>query len=180
MSQNRYQIANRYVKALFELAEEEQMLETVFRDLMNLREQLQTIPDLQPFLSQASIEWTHRQVVLDEIAQAYHPIVKQALAVIGENHRMAELSIILDECEAHYNELKGILSAQVTTVIPLTETQKEQLIQKLKIQFDGQQILLEEKIDPNILGGVVVQLGNRVLDGSIKTQLEKIKQELSH
>lgn len=179
MSQNSYQVAKRYGKALFELAEEEQALDAVFHDVQDLREQLKKIPELESFLNQASVEWSAKKVVLDELTEDYLTISKRALAVIGENHRMPELIVILEEFEKRFNAAKGIVQAQVTTVIPLTETQRDQLIQKLKTQFHCNVIQLKEKIDPTILGGVVVQVGHQRLDGSLRTQLNNLKKELS-
>ena len=179
MSQNSYQVAKRYAKAFFELAEEEQVLDAVFHDVQDLREQLKEIPELESFLSQTSVEWTTKKVVLDELTEDYTTISKRALAVIGENHRMPELVVILEEFETRFNAAKGIVQAQVTTVIPLTENQKDQLIQKLKTQFHCKVIQLKEKIDPTILGGVVVQVGHQKLDGSLRTQLNNLKKELS-
>lgn len=179
MSQNKYQIAKRYAKALFELAEEEQALDAVSRDLEDLREQFNLIPDLVSFLTQSRIEWAAKKVVLEELTQSYTLIVKKALAVIGENQRMSELLVILDEYESRYNQVKGIVKAHVTTVIPLTATQKEKLIQKLKAQFQCKVIQLEEKLDPSILGGVKIQVGHQIIDGSLKTQLMNLKKELT-
>ena len=179
MSQNNYQVAKRYGKALFELAEEEQALDAVFHDVQDLREQLRKIPELGSFLSQTTIEWSAKKVVLDELTKDYTRISKRALAVIGENHRMPELAVILEEFETRFNMAKGIVQAQVTTVIPLTETQRDQLVQKLKTQFHCKVIQLKEKIDPTILGGVVVQVGYQRLDGSLRTQLNNLKKELS-
>ena len=179
MSQNSYQVAKRYGKALFELAEEEQALDAVFHDVQDLREQLKKIPELESFLNQASVEWSAKKIVLDELTEDYLTISKRALAVIGENHRMPELIVILEEFEKRFNAAKGIVQAQVTTVIPLTETQRDQLVQKLKTQFHCKVIQLKEKIDPTILGGVVVQVGYQRLDGSLRTQLNNLKKELS-
>lgn len=179
MSNNKYQVAKRYGKALFQLAEEEQELDAVFHDVSHLRQQLVAIPELIPFLKQTSIEWPAKKVVLDELATEYTETVKKTLAVIGENRRLAELIVILDEYETRYNEAKGIIKAQVTTVVPLTSAQKEQLIQKLKTQFHCNIVRLEETIDADILGGVVIRVRHQVLDGSLKTQLSNLKKELS-
>lgn len=109
MSNNKYQVAKRYGKALFQLAEEEQELDAVFHDVSHLRQQLVAIPELIPFLRQTSIEWPAKKVVLDELATEYTETVKKTLAVIGENRRLAELIVILDEYETRYNEAKGII-----------------------------------------------------------------------
>ena len=73
----------------------------------------------------------------------------------------------------------GVLPVKVTTTVPLNKQQKEQLVTKLKTQFGYAQIELTEAIDPTILGGVVVETKNQVIDGSLKTRLNQIKKSLS-
>ena len=92
---------------------------------------------------------------------------------------MLELPFIFDAFEEAYYESKRILKATVTTVVPLTSKQKEQLSKKLTQQFGYETVAFYEQIDSSILGGVILEMKHQIIDGSVKTRLETLKKALS-
>lgn len=179
MALNKYTVGKRYGRALFELAEEEQVLDSVFQDVLELREIYDAVPELATVLSNPNLAMVEKKKLLTTVLQAMEEVTRNTIFVVVDNHRMFELPFIIEAFEHEYYEAKKILKATVTTVVPLSENQKEQLSTKLKTQFNYATVELSELIDPSILGGVILDTKNQRMDGSVKTRLETIKKALS-
>lgn len=179
MKLNKYEVGKRYGKALFELAETKQVLEEVFQDVQVLRQIFTEVPNLGDVLSNSKLAMTEKDQIIETLTSEFQGLLKQALFVIYRNQRMDDLLYIIADFEGRYYEKMGVLPVKVTTTVPLNKQQKEQLVTKLKTQFGYAQIELTEAIDPTILGGVVVETKNQVIDGSLKTRLNQIKKSLS-
>jgi F-type H+-transporting ATPase subunit delta len=91
---------------------------------------------------------------------------------------MYDLLLIIDEYERLFNDSKNIVLGSVTTAVPLTNEQKAKLTQKVAKQLGYQKAELTEQVDPNILGGVIVEANHHVIDGSIRSRLEYLRKEL--
>lgn len=89
--------------------------------------------------------------------------------------RMSDMVAIVDEFERRYDEKHKRVHAEVVTAVQLDETRRNQLRDNLAARLGAQEIVLNEKVDPTILGGVVVKTANQTLDGSIKTKIEQIR-----
>lgn len=179
MASNKYTVGKRYGRALFELAEEEQILDNVFQNVLKLREVYQGTPELEEILSNPKVAIAEKEALLKIFLQGTETIVQRTITVVIENHRFRELPYIFNAFEEEYYEEKGILKATATTVVPLTAIQKEQLTNKLKAQFDYNEVELTEAINPDILGGMIVETHNQIMDGSVKKRLESIRKALS-
>ncbi len=88
---------------------------------------------------------------------------------------MSDMVAIVDEFERRYDEKHKRVHAEVVTAVQLDETRRNQLRDNLAARLGAQEIVLNEKVDPTILGGVVVKTANQTLDGSIKTKIEQIR-----
>ncbi|MHC5268156.1 ATP synthase F1 subunit delta [Enterococcus sp. LJL98] len=179
MASNKYTVGRRYGRALFELAEEEQILDNVFQDVVKLGERYQATPELEGILSNPKVPLVEKEALLGTLLQGMEEILQQTVFVVMSNHRLTELQIILKSFEEAYYEEKSILKATATTVVPLTVQQKEQLAKKLQKQFHYKEVELDEVIDPSILGGVILETHNQIMDGSVKKRLESIRRALS-
>lgn len=179
MKLDKYTVGKRYGKALFELAEEEQVLDSVFHDVQTLREVIVDVPELRLILNNPNVPTVEKQQLLHSLLQEMEEVTRHSLLVITENHRLLELPFIFDAFEEAYYESKRILKATVTTVVPLTSRQKEQLSKKLIQQFGYETVAFHEQIDSSILGGVILEMKHQIIDGSVKTRLETLKKALS-
>lgn len=179
MKLDKYEVGKRYGKALFELAETKQVLEEVFQDAQTLRQVFDAVPNLGEILSDPKYELLEKNQLIETLTSNFQGIFKTTLLVIYQNQRMKDILYIIADFENRYYEKMGILSVKVTTVVPLTDQQITQLIAKLKRQFGYAKIEITEAIDPTILGGVVVETKNEVIDGSLKKRLNQIKKNLS-
>lgn len=179
MKLDKYTVGKRYGKALFELAEEEQVLDSVFHDVQTLREVIVDVPELRLILNNPNVPTVEKQQLLHSLLQEMEEVTRHSFLVITENHHLLELPFIFDAFEEAYYESKRILKATVTTVVPLTSRQKEQLSKKLIQQFGYETVAFYEQIDSSILGGVILEMKHQIIDGSVKTRLETLKKALS-
>ncbi|MDN6640404.1 MAG: F0F1 ATP synthase subunit delta [Tetragenococcus sp.] len=172
-------VAKRYGKALYELAIEKGQTEDVYQELLSLREILNELPDLGNILSDKRLDLREKRNIMDELVKNFTGIVHNGLEVIFQYGRMYDLSLIIAEYEKRYDDDKGLLLGTVTTAIPLKEDQKAKLATNVAQKFGYQRANLQETVDPSIVGGIVVETNDRVIDGSIKTQIENLRTKLS-
>ena len=99
------------------------------------------------------------------------------MRVLLRNSRLTELSEINDKFDSVLDERSGIVSAEVVSARPLSEAEKAEFKTNIA-KMTGKQVNLNFDIDENIIGGVVTRVGSAVYDGSVKTQLENLKQQL--
>lgn len=178
MKLDKITVSKRYGKALFELAVESQQIEHVHQELMEVREIFESIPELGDLLSDARLDLHEKREVMNTLLQGFTGMVNDSLEIIYEYNRMYDILLIIDEFEKKYNDYQKIAQGVVTSAVPLTEEQKQRLSQTMATRLGYQELLLKEKIDPEILGGIVVEANHFVIDGSIKSRLELMRKEL--
>ncbi|MGX7197160.1 ATP synthase F1 subunit delta [Enterococcus olivae] len=178
MKLDKITVAKRYGKALFELAVESQQTENVHRELMKVREIFESLDRLGDLLSDARLDLHEKRAIMDTLLQGFEGIVHDSLEIIYQYDRMYDILLIIDEFERRYNDSQGIATGFVTSAVPLKEKQREQLSQKMAVQLGYQKVHLTEIVDPEILGGVIVETNHFVVDGSIRSRLERLRKEL--
>jgi F-type H+-transporting ATPase subunit delta len=116
--------------------------------------------------------------VLRELLPGVSPEVQRFLGILAHRDRLDLVPEIATVFERLVNEHKGIAVAQVTTAVPIDERQKAVIASKLARRL-GKTIVLETRVDPDILGGVVAQVGDDVIDGSVRGRLERLRRRLT-
>lgn len=178
MKLDKITVAKRYGKALFELAVESQQAEDVYNELLKVRQIFEDIPQLGDLLSDVRLDLNEKRNVMDNLVKGFDGIIRNALEVIYQYNRMYDILLIIDEYERRFNDRNNLVLGSVTTAVPLTKEQKAKLTQKVANQLGYQKAELTEKVDPNILGGVIVEANHHVIDGSIRSRLEYLRKEL--
>ena len=170
------EIAKVYADALFELCSEDKSYDSVHRDINDCRKVFADNPDLLKFLSAPAINTDKKTELLSEIFSDCG-IVCNLLCVITVKNRAGLIYKITDCFNKLYNEYRNIAEITVTTCIPLSDTMREKLKAKLSAKF-GKTVVMNEKVDKSILGGVIVQYENLQIDSSIKSKLNSVHNEL--
>jgi F-type H+-transporting ATPase subunit delta len=172
--------ANRYAKALFDVALEEKAdLAKVDQDLAAVVAMMDTSPDLAQAANRAVVTDAQRQSLLEAVSNAMSlstPVTKMLvlLANSGKLHIIPDLAAAYRErLLAHQN----IVRAEVTSAAPLSAEQTKALEESLS-KVTGKKVELSVSVDPELLGGVVARIGSTVYDGSVRTQLAHMRQEL--
>ncbi len=171
--------AKRYAKALFELANEKNELQAIYKDLSLIYHSIKQNPDLQKTLSNPTINTSKKYDIIHKIfASKVHPLTANLLKVLANNDRLNLLEDVYKAFDNYYKKQKGIIKATVTTAVPLDEKLEQRIYQKIKELTGSKEIDLLKIIDPSILGGFILNVEDLRYDASIKGKLNKIKSKL--
>lgn len=172
-------VGARYAQALFELAVESRALELVETDLKGLIDLLRQSPDLRRLLASPRFNAEDKGKGLAAVAERarVQPLTAKFLGLLAANRRTNALAEIVAAFHRLVAARRGLVSAQVTTAIPLTDTQTAALKSALR-QAIGKDPEIEARVDPAILGGVKVRVGSRLYDASLKSRLDSLKYAL--
>jgi F-type H+-transporting ATPase subunit delta len=169
-------VAGRYALALFELAKEEQALDQVPGDLDRFGQALATSNDLTRLVKSPVFSAGEQSRALDAVLDTLKigGLTKNFLLLVARNRRLFAVPAMVSAFRAMLARERGETSASVTAAAKLTETQVTALKQALQAAL-GKEVLLEERVDPTLLGGLVVKVGSRMIDTSLRTRLNSLK-----
>ena len=173
--------ANRYAKALFDVAVAEKAdLAKIDQDLTAVAELVESNKDLARTASSAGVPDAARRALIETVADrlAVAPQVKKLLVMLVEKRALVMAKDLAESYQERLLAHQNIVRAQVTSAAPLTPEKQQALADSLS-KATGKKIELSVSVDPELLGGVVARIGSTVYDGSVKTQLQRMRQELS-
>lgn len=172
--------AGRYAKALFQLAKEGGELDAVRAQVADFAGLLEESDELRGVLLQPLHPATQRRAVLDAVADKLDTgrLLRSFLGLLVDNRRLVDFEAIRAELERLAAEDAGVRKAQVRTASPLDEDARARLRAALSRRV-GAELELEVEEDPSLIGGVVAQVGDLVFDGSLKSQLERLRANLT-
>jgi len=173
-------IFGRYSKALADVALETGQEAEVGRDLATYQEIFVAVPDLLVIFDSPAVQRETKERILDQLLGKY-PVgatTGNFLRMLLRQNRIRYFREIVEHYTKYVNSRKGIFAAQVTVASPLSEQDLEALRTSLGAAT-GNTVILDVKSDPELLGGLVVQIGSTVYDGSIRRQLSEMRERLS-
>ena len=168
------QVGRRYSKAIFEIAEEKNQVKEIYEMLNSAMVLYRTDKEFKNFILNPLIDNEQKKSVLSEIFGKDNSENLNILLYILDKGRMNCIKYIVAEYLKIYYRKNRILDVKATFTKELTDEQKKKLIDKLS-QKTGKEINLEIKIDKNILGGGVIRIGDKIIDGSIRRELDNWK-----
>lgn len=168
-------LQGRYASALFDLASEKGLVTAVETDLDKLGDALSQSNDLAELIRNPQISREAAGKAMDSVAGVLglSDLTRNFVGVLAANRRLGSLANIVRAFSAIAAAQRGEVNAEVTSAHPLTDAQLAELAQKLKAR-EGKEIKLKAKVDPEILGGLVVRIGSRQVDSSIRTRLNSL------
>ncbi|MCH4123931.1 MAG: F0F1 ATP synthase subunit delta [Levilactobacillus sp.] len=178
MSLNRATVAKRYSKALFELLSEKDQLESGYTELEELRRIFQDNPQLSTMLSDASLQVAEREALLQPLLKQASPYIKNLIQMAYDYGRMENLVDIIDAFQKLYDDAHDTVYAEVTTAVALTAEQKSQIETVYAKRVGAKKVILSSKVDPAVIGGVIIKAADTVLDGSLRTKINRLRQQL--
>ncbi|WP_312498625.1 ATP synthase F1 subunit delta [Enterococcus sp.] len=178
MKLDKFTVGKRYGKALFELAIDEQRLTEVYQELMTLRQVYQELPEFGQIMTDNHLDIHEKRKLFDQLLNGFDGLVKNFLEIVYEYNRMDDLLMIIDEYERRYDEYQGLVLGTVTTAVALSEAQKQAIEAQIAQKLGYKKAHLETVVEPEILGGVIVEANHQVIDGSIKSQLDYLRQQM--
>ena len=174
------QLATKYAHAIFELAAEQNMLEQVEAQLRLVESTINNYSELSNLIYHPRVLAQAKKETLSKIfGQDINDVVLKFLMLLVDKRRETVLPFIIREYVMLANEARNIVEAEVTLAMPLDSAQQTALITKLEL-VTGKTIVLKTQIDKAIIGGVIVKIGDKLIDGSVVRQLQMLKNTLSN
>lgn len=172
-------VSKTYGEALFELAAEEGREDAFLEEVMALKEILKENPDFSRLMNHPKILKEEKLVVLDQVFKGrISDELAGFLQVIINKDRYSEINEILDYFIDEVKKLKGIGIAYVVTAVPLSAAKQKEVEAKLLSTTSYQQMEMHFGVDEELIGGMVIRIGDRVVDSSIKTKLFEMQRQL--
>ncbi|HUB36381.1 MAG TPA: F0F1 ATP synthase subunit delta [Solirubrobacteraceae bacterium] len=172
------ELAQVYARSLFQVAREQGKLDELRDQLGQFADALAQSRELTLFFFSPYFSSAEKQQSLGGLLQGADEILINFLALLIENHRMPVISRVKDEYERLWDEENKTLPVQITSAIPLDRATTESLGKTIG-ERAGRRVVLAARVDPNILGGVVVRVGNSILDASIRNRLEQLRRQVA-
>jgi len=173
-------LARRYARAVVEIGTANGNLDKLGGDLRSLAKAMHDSAELITALTNPAIRRADRRRVLDGLLQRIGtaPHTKNLVYLLLDGERLGSLEAISRELDAMIEARSGRVSAEVTSAKPLDATQLSQIINALE-KLSGKKVAVTPREDPDLLGGVVAKVGDTVYDGSLRTQLRTLRDELT-
>ncbi|MGE4552441.1 MAG: ATP synthase F1 subunit delta [Desulfovibrionaceae bacterium] len=172
-------VSRRYAKALYAVADKQGKLEAFGAQLSGLADALSQAPEAQRFFRNPVFTPAEKKAVLEKLASdlAMDPVVKNFCDLLADKERLAELAAIAADFKKMLEAKQGVISGEMLTVSPLSPERQKDLVDRLEKQT-GRKLVLDFAAAPEILGGVVLKMGDRVLDASLRAQLNMLKEQI--
>jgi F-type H+-transporting ATPase subunit delta len=173
-------LARRYAKAVYEIGTAKGNLDKLGADLRALSRAMKESAELASTLTSPAIRKDDRRKVLDALLAriAADPMAKNTINLLLDGERLDALPAISRELDAMIEAKAGRVSAEVVSAKPLDPAQVSQITAALE-KLSGKKVSISRREDPELLGGVVAKVGDTVYDGSLRTQLRTLRDELS-
>jgi F-type H+-transporting ATPase subunit delta len=170
-------VARRYAEAVMELAVEQQTVDRWLADLRLIGEAFGN-RRLAFVLREPNIPFQRKELIVRDLLadKVQHDALSLALLLVQDN-LVEAAPRLAQEFERLYDDYRGQAKAQVTTVMPLDEAERGHIASALQ-QLTGKRILMQERVDPAILGGVVARVGDTLIDGSVKRRLMLLREQI--
>lgn len=167
-----------YARALFEMAKAEGAVDRVEEELFRLRELLKSNPALLEFLKDSNVTREGKRHALGELFQGrVHPLLLNTLLTLSDQDRGGRALNIIEEFSAVAAGARQKVSGEVVTAIPLDDATRTRLADELS-RITGKNVQLFQKVDPTILGGAIIKVGEQIIDASLRRKLDQIKERL--
>lgn len=171
-------VAGRYAQALFLVTERRHETERALEDLRALGELAMPHTRTGAMLAGPLVLLSDKRMVFRKVLQGrVLPAVELFADLLLRKHRMGELPAIVEQFEALVEKKQGVRRAAVTSAVSLTEAELARLHRELETLLGGR-IILSATVDPSLVGGAQVRIGDRLVDRSVRTMLETIEQRL--
>ena len=169
-----------YAEALMSIAQSNDQVDKIGEDVNTLLSLLESSPELKEFLANPIVQAAAKKAVLQQlVGEQLHPYMMNILKLLVDRRRILFLEGICQQFQTLLRRLKQTELAEITSAVELTEAQRESVKEKVKAISGAHEVELKTKIDPDLIGGVIIKVGSQVLDGSLRGQLRRIGMSLS-
>jgi F-type H+-transporting ATPase subunit delta len=166
-----------YARALYEAAKEKNRVEPVREELGDFVEIQNQVPELRELLRNPQLDHRVKASALEELLGGEEELVRNFLLLLAEKNRAGQIDEIAREFDRLAAEAEGILDVELTTAVELSDEEARQVIQQIE-KASGRKVEATRRVDPDLIGGIVLQAGSLRLDASVRGRLNRLRQEL--
>jgi F-type H+-transporting ATPase subunit delta len=166
-----------YARALYEAAKEQGLVDAAQEELGDFAAAVRDVPELRALLLNPQVDPRAKSAALVAITGDLHDIVQNFLRVLAEKGRIGELEEVAREFERLVAREQGQLSVELTTAYELSDEEARAIVDQIA-KASGRRVEATRKVDPDLIGGVVLQAGSFRLDASVRGRLNRLRQEL--
>jgi F-type H+-transporting ATPase subunit delta len=171
-------LATRYAKSLFELAAEKGQVDTVYNDMLVLQNICNASPEFKRILNSPIIKADKKKSILAAVTDGkISEMTARFNNLLVQKGRESEMSDIILAFIKEYKEYKGIKTLKLTTAVPVSDDIKKELLAKVQARTQVKNIELEEVINPDIIGGFILQVDDMEVDTSVSFYLNQVKKQ---
>jgi F-type H+-transporting ATPase subunit delta len=167
-----------YARALFDAALEINRIEPVRKQLTQLVEAEAQVPELRELLRNPQLDARARRAALEDLLSDADELLRNFLLVLVDKGRTGQLEEIAREFERLVAEHEGIVHAELTTAVELSDEEARELLEQIE-KASGRKVEATRRVDPDLIGGMVLQVGSHRLDASVRGRLNRLRRELA-
>jgi F-type H+-transporting ATPase subunit delta len=171
--------AIRYAKAILDTAQSKGVGSEVNADMTTISSTISTNGELTAFIENPTTNAEVKQSALSEIFSDVNGVTKSLFRLLFENKRFEILGSIASEYNRLFEEMNGVEVAKVTTAIPLDKEMEGHVLSKI-LTFSNKKVVIENIVDPSIIGGFILRMGDQQYNASVANRLQVLKRELSN
>lgn len=173
--------ARPYARALHELAKERGAIDAVSRELESFLDAVDAAPELAEFFSRPWVPATAKRNAAVEVALklGVSQLTRDFVGLVARQGRAGALSAIVAEYRGLVDDSLGRVRAKMRTAVRLTDDERRRLAERLGRAMGGKHVVVEEVVDPDMLGGFVAEIGSYIVDGSLDGQLARMRERLA-
>ncbi|HRO44114.1 MAG TPA: ATP synthase F1 subunit delta [Flavipsychrobacter sp.] len=169
-------LAARYAKSLLDLAVEQNQLDTTLADVKLLDQIASQSPEFAVVLRSPVIKADKKQAVVEAVlGNRLSPLTKAFVTLLVAKGRESNLVEISRAFIAQYKDLKRIKTVKLTTAVPVSDAVKQKIMQRATATLNNNQVELIEKVNPDIIGGFVLEMDDKLFDASIRRDLNDVR-----
>ncbi|TMN21995.1 F0F1 ATP synthase subunit delta [Lentibacillus cibarius] len=172
-------VARRYADALFQLGNEKGTTDQMAKEFEVLKTIFNNNEQMISFLKHPRVNNEKKKQFIDEVFQSFSADVVNMLHLLRERHRYDVVPSIIDHFIHLVNDAKGIEEATVYSVRELSQTEKQRIEDTFAKRVDKQAIKLKTVVDPSVLGGIKLRIGNTIYDGTLKGKLQRLERNIT-
>ena len=166
-----------YASALFDAARERGALADVRRELAEFVATLRRVPELEAALKNPQLDPRAKAAIVRDVAGGSHELVRNFLLVVVEKGRADQIEATAREFEELCRREEGVLNVELTTAYELSDDERRAILEQIQ-RASGRRVEATSKVDPDLIGGLVLQAGSMRLDASVRGRLERLRHEL--
>ena len=166
-----------YAGALYEAARERDRVDTARDQLAELAAAMETKPELEAFLANPQLDPGAKAGVLEEVTTGADPVVRNFVRLVASKGRAGQLRAIAEEYEAIVDREQGRIAVELTTAYELGDEEAKAIVAKIE-QASGRTVEATRSVDPDLIGGMILQAGSFRVDASVRGRLNRLRREL--